>query len=235
MDRVKTGIPGMDELLGGGFLEGAQVVVAGGSGTGKTIFGLQYLYNGATQFDDPGALIVLEESPRNISWNMKNFGWDLTSLIKQNKIGVYRFSKYDPSQFKDKFSEQVAEIKSLIESIGAKRVVIDSITTLSVWMAEEWLIRYNLFMLIDVLRSMGVTSVLTAESREGDKYSLGRFDVEEYVADGGIKLILKPPNRIMYIRKMRGIKHDMRLHPYEISDHGIVVHYDQEVMWESIQ
>lgn len=234
MARIKTGIPGLDELLGGGFLEGAQVLLAGGCGTGKTIFGLQYLYKGAADYEEPGVLIMLEESPLNVWWNMRSFGWDLTDMEEKGLLKIYRFTRYSPEVFQQKFDEEIAKVKKIVEEIGAKRLVIDSISTFGVWMQELWRIRYNLFKLIDVLRGLNVTSLLITETKEGDKHALSTFGVEEYVADGVIKLILKPPNRIMYIRKMRGLKHDMRPHPYQITDEGIVINPHEEVLWEAI-
>ena len=78
MARVPTGIPGLDSLIEGGFLEGSSILVAGGAGTGKTILSTQYIYNGAAEYNEPGIYITLEEGATNLWWNMKNFHWNLT-------------------------------------------------------------------------------------------------------------------------------------------------------------
>ena len=92
MERTKTGIPGLDELLNGGIPKGSNVLVAGGAGTGKTILTTQYLYNGATKYGEAGLFVTLEGNVRDIAWNMESFQWDIKSLQDQGMLTIYRLN-----------------------------------------------------------------------------------------------------------------------------------------------
>ena len=102
MDRVRTGVKGVDELLEGGIPEGSAVLLTGGSGTGKTIFALQYLYEGAKTYEEPGVFITLEGNVKNITWNMENFNWDIKKLQDKSMLKIYRLNRiftYKPRHF----------------------------------------------------------------------------------------------------------------------------------------
>ncbi len=234
MPRVRTGIPGLDELIEGGFVESSSVLVSGGAGSGKTIFAMQYIYKGAEQYAEPGIYISMEEGATNLWWNMKNFRWNLTKYEQDGMIKLYRVGMIEPSEFAKKFPEEIEKIKNMVSEMGAKRLVIDSTTAFGMWMGEMSQIRYSLFKLTDELKELKCTSVLTAETLGGrDQFS--RFGVEEFVTDSIISLYQKPPQRVMYIKKMRGSKHNQKPHPYEITDSGITIYPKEEVMWESLK
>ena len=233
MARVETGITGLDELIEGGFLESSSVLVAGGPGCGKTIFGMQYIYKGAADYGEPGIFISMEEGATNLWWNMKNFRWNLAKYEQEGLIKLYRVGLIEPSQFAQRFDEEIEKIKQMVNETGAKRLVLDSTTAFGMWMQEESQLRYNLFKLSDELKELKCTTVLTAETLGGkDQYS--RFGVEEFVADAVIALYFKPPQRALFVRKMRGTKHDAKPHPYTISDNGITVSPREEILWESL-
>jgi KaiC/GvpD/RAD55 family RecA-like ATPase len=234
MARVKSGIPGLDELIEGGFVEGSSVLVAGGAGTGKTIFAMQYIYKGAEQYAEPGIYISMEEGATNIWWNMKNFRWNLTKYEQENMIKLYRVGMIKPSEFAEKFQDEIDKIKTMVSEMGAKRLVIDSTTAFGMWMGDVSNIRYSLFKLADELKDLKCTAVLTAETLGGrDQFS--RFGVEEFVTDAIIALYFKPPQRIVFVKKMRGTRHDQRPHSYEITDSGITIDPREEVLWESLK
>jgi KaiC/GvpD/RAD55 family RecA-like ATPase len=234
MERIQTGIPGVDELVGGGFLEGSSVLVAGGAGTGKTIFATQFIYKGAEQYNDPGIYITLEEGETNIWWNMKNFQWNLTKYQNENLIKLYKVGVIEPEEFATRFSDEIDKIKSMVDEMGAKRLVIDSTTAFGMWMGGEARMRYSLFKLSDELKKMKCTTLLTAETL-GRRDQFSRFGVEEFITDTVVALYFKPPQRAILIRKMRGTKHDQKIHPYRISDQGITVSPKEEVLWESLK
>jgi len=234
MIRIRSGIPGLDELIEGGFVESSNVLISGGAGTGKTIFAMQYIYKGAEDYGEPGIYISMEEGATNIWWNMKNFRWNLTKYEQEGMIKLYRVGMIEPAEFAKRFPEEIEKIKKMVTDMGAKRLVIDSTTAFGMWMGETSQIRYSLFKLGDELKELKCTSVLTAETLGGrDQFS--RFGVEEFVSDAIVSLYFKPPQRVMFVKKMRGSKHNQRPHPYEITDNGIVVFPKEEVMWESLK
>ncbi len=234
MARVPTGIPGLDELIQGGFLEGATILVSGGAGTGKTILATQYIYNGAAQYGEPGIYITMEEGATNLWWNMKSFKWNLTKYEQDNLIKIYKVGMIEPAEFAKKFSEEIDRIKSMVEKMDAKRLVIDSTTAFGMWMGSESQIRYSLFKLAEELKEMKCTTIMTAETLGGrDQFS--RFGVEEFIADGVIVLYFMPPQRALFVRKMRGTKHDQKVHPYVIGPKGIEINAKEEVLWESLK
>ncbi|MEM4222107.1 MAG: ATPase domain-containing protein [archaeon] len=232
--RVPSGIPGLDELIEGGFLEGASILVSGGTGTGKTIFALQYIYKGAEVYGEPGIYISLEEGPTNIWWNMRAFRWNLTKYEQENLIKIYKLSLFEPKRFAEKFDEEIEKIKKIVDAMNAKRLVVDSTTAFGMWVPSEAELRYNLFKLSEELKEMKCTTILTSETfGQRDQYS--RFGIEEFIADGVISLYFLPPQRALFIRKMRGTKHNQKIHPYEITENGIVVNPKEEILWESLK
>lgn len=234
MARVPTGIAGFDELIEGGFLEGSSILVAGGAGTGKTIFSTQYIYKGAEKYGEPGIYITLEEGATNLWWNMKAFRWNITKYEQEGLMKIYRVGMIEPQEFARRFNDEIDKIKNMVEDMNAKRLVIDSTTAFGMWMGSESEIRYSLFKLIDELKSLKVTTILTAET-EGQRDQFSRFGVEEFVTDGVIALYFMPPNRSLFVRKMRGTKHDPKVHPYSIGENGIEVNPKEEILWESLR
>lgn len=233
MNRTPTGIGGLDELLGGGYLPGSSILVAGGSGTGKTIFSTQFIYKGAEQYKEPGIYITLEEGSKNIWWNMKSFHWNITKLQQENLVKIYRFGMFSPKEFALKFDEELEKIKRMVEEMGAKRLVIDSTTTIGMFMENEAEVRYNLFKLIDEMKKLDCTTLLIAET-EGKRDEFSRFGVEEFVVDGLLALYFMPPLRCILIRKMRGINHDKKVHPFEITEYGVEINPTEQILWESL-
>jgi len=232
--RVQTGIPGLDDLTEGGFLEGSSILISGGTGTGKTILSTQYIYNGANEYKEPGIYITLEEGATNIWWNMRNFKWDLTKHENEGLIKLYRVGMLKPKTFATKFEDEINTIKDMVNDMNAKRLVLDSTTAFGMWMSNDAEIRYSLFKLADELKELKCTCVLTAETL-GKRDQFSRFGVEEFVADALVWLYFKPPLRALHVRKMRGTDHDKKIHPYTISDKGIIVNSREELLWESLR
>lgn len=234
MIRVATGIPGLDELTNGGFLEGSNVLVAGGAGTGKTILAMQFLYKGAEQYNDPGIYITLEEGATNIWWIMKSFHWNMTKLEQEGKIKMYKVGMIEPADFARRFTHEIERIKEMVNELGAKRLVVDSTTAFGMWMPSESHVRYSLFRLAEELKELKCTTLMTAETLGGrDQFS--RFGVEEFISDAVIALYLRPPQRSLLVRKMRGTQHDQKVHPFHIDEKGVSVSPKEEVLWESLR
>lgn len=237
LERTKTGISGLDELIEGGIPKSSSVLVSGGAGSGKTIFAMQYIYNGAKLYKEPGVYVTLETNVKNIVWNMQNFDWDIKKFQDQKLLSVYRLKLSALAEKKDvieKINEELEIISKMVKEINAKRLVIDSTTAFGVWFNENEL-RSVLFQFTDSLKDLDCTTLLTAETR-GTKSEFSAFGVEEFVTDGVISLHFVPPNRSLIVRKMRGTNHDKSVHPFEIiSKEGIKVSPRETILWEAIR
>lgn len=241
MGRVKTAIPGFDELIEGGYVENDVILVTGGPGAGKTTFGVQYLVGGALQYNEPGVLVVMEETPSRIIRDMWRFGWDIEKLVAQKKIKIiyanpFKYTKFvkNPEtpigviEASRNISEIFKQIQTEVEAIKAKRLFIDSITSLKV-SSDDTEVRHVVSEFIKNLEFLDCTTLMTSEI-----YGKQAFNVEEYLSAGVIRLHVFRVGgsrvRAIEILKMRGVKHDETLHPYDIQEKGIVVHTNETVM-----
>lgn len=222
--RIKTGIPGLDEIMHGGIPQGQTVLIAGTAGTGKTILSSQYIFMGATTYKEPSVYLSFEESPESIKKNALNFGMDFGPL---EKSGIFSFVKYDPYHADDISTH----LEGKIRDIGAKRVVIDSVSALNFYLREDTNFRRMLFSLSSVLQKLNCTTFLISEILP-ESPGLSRSGVAEFVADSAIVLYYKRVDsafsRAIQVWKMRGSSHSERLHPYKITDKGIVVFPKEE-------
>jgi KaiC/GvpD/RAD55 family RecA-like ATPase len=239
MRRITTGINGLDELLEGGLPQGRCFLVSGGTGTGKTIFCMQFLMDGA-QHDESGVYITLDERPELIREDMLRFGWNIRKFEDESKlkiidgtvakIGVPSQEEYSMPATGFDLDKLLMEIMKAISKIKAKRVVIDSIPALGVNFENEHEIRKAVLKLTYMLSRTGVTTILTTEIDDTKQFS--KYGVEEFVSDGVIVLyymgIGAQSNRTMHIRKMRATKHSEFIHPMEISAVGIKIHKIEE-------
>ena len=230
-ERVDSGTPGFNELINGGFMPQSQVLLSGEAGTGKTIFSLQYLLAGA-KANEPGLYITLDEPEVNLAWNMRNFGWDFDKLAQDKLFSVYHMNVFKEGNVFEKINAEMGQIEEEIEAIGAKRVVIDSVTAFSIWTGDNQLLRLMMSSTLDLLRRKHCTSMLPCEALHNES---SRFGVEDFLCDAVVMLYTMPQLRALRVKKMRGTKHDKSIHPYEITDHGIEVDAKQQVMWEAIK
>ncbi|UZE92292.1 MAG: circadian clock protein KaiC [Methanosarcinales archaeon] len=240
-ERVLTGIPGFDELCHGGLIRNRTYLLSGTSGAGKSIFALQYLYNGAIKYNEPGIYVATEERPAEIRQNALNFGWDLKALEDENKlalidacaakIGVPSKEKYVDVRPLDMRS-MMDQLITIQEKINAKRAVVDSSTSIGFYLMQDLgKIRLELLKLSTTLEILGLTSLLTCEVIDGSQIS--RFDVENFVTEGTIAIYYKRSENVrtrsIEVYKMRGTDHSHKIHPFEITPKGIVVHPKEEV------
>ncbi len=238
--RVPTGVEGFDELCGGGFIKDRTYLISGTSGAGKTIFTLQFLYNGITKYGENGIFVATEERPEQIRENALMFGWDFKKLEDEGrlaiidaastKIGIPSQEKYVDVRPFDMRS-MMDQIIMIQEEIDAKRAVIDSTTSIGFYLQDPAKIRVELLKLSTTLEILGLTSLMTSEIVDDDHPS--RFGVENFVTEGTIALYYKRMENVrvrsMEIYKMRGSDHSKKIHPYDITGDGIVVHPHEEV------
>ena len=216
IERVPSGIIGLDRLMEGGFVKGSSNLVSGSAGTGKTIFCSQFIWEGLKR-GESCMFITLEERPEDILGDIERFGWDFQKYIDEKKL----FLMYkDPFQITDITSPLLDEIKEK----DVQRVAIDSTAVFGMYYKEPFEIRKQLLKLLNGLKDTGVTSVLTSELTE-QPVTLAKFGVEEFVADGVIILhfvgIGGESFANLQIRKMRRTKHANSWLPMKVTNNGL--------------
>lgn len=239
-NRAPTGIEGFDVLCQGGLIRNRAYLVSGGCGAGKTIFTLQFLYNGIKKYEENGIFVATEERPKQIRENALAFGWDLKDLEDEGKLAFIdatsaklnlksREKYVDVRPFDMKF--MIDQIISIQGEINAKRAVVDSSTSMAFFIQDIPKIRIELLKLSTTMKVLGMTSLLTCEIV--DESNPNRFGVENFVTDGVIAMYFKREGNervhSLEIYKMRGSAHSNRLHPHEITSEGIVVHPHDEI------
>ncbi|MFO7576702.1 MAG: circadian clock protein KaiC [Pelovirga sp.] len=227
MLKSPTGIKGLDEITGGGLPQGRPTLVCGGTGCGKTLLAMEFLIRGATEYNEPGVFVSFEERSEELTKNFVSLGFDLNALVADNKI-AFDYIHIDRSEIEEtgEYDLQGLFIRLgyAIDSVGAKRVAIDTIEALFSGFANEVILRAELRRLFGFLKSKGVTAVITGE--QGEK-SLTRFGLEEYVADCVIFLNHTVDQQIatrrMRIVKYRGSAHGTNEYPFLIDEQGFSV------------
>jgi circadian clock protein KaiC len=224
MDRVKTGIKGLDEMLCEGLLPQTANLVEGAPGTGKTTIGMQFIYTGITQFDEPGLIITFEEFPQQYYHDAAVFGWDFEKLEKENKLKVIMTS---PEVSRLDVESVGGMIETYAAQMGARRVLVDSITHFERLTQDPVELRLLEYGFINALKREGLTSLLTRESStllgeapEGDGQIA--FVVDTYILLRYVE-IESTIRRALLVLKMRGSDHAKDIRQFEITDHGIEV------------
>jgi len=239
--KIATGIVGLDKMLIGGIVQGRNVLLSGPCGSGKSTLAMQFLYNGAIQYGEPGLYITLEETKEKFYEDMAKFGMDLQLAEKTGKFVFIGGPIANIRSYMDKVDAQVKniveEIQEVIKEKGIKRVVIDSINLLTMLSDTEDDRRKALAMISNALSALGCTSMLLSETKEGTM-DLSRYGIEEFVVDGVIVLYLvRQGSKFVSgitVRKMRGTNHDKEIRYYQITDKGVVV-YPQETVFTNLR
>lgn len=219
-EQLHTGIPGLDDLLQGGLPRGVSVAVAGSSGTGKTVLGLQYLVKGAMDYGEKGLFLTLEETPQQLMANARRFNWDISKLQEQEQIKVV----YMPLS-KMEIDETIIRLGELAKSFGASRLVIDSIYVFLSRIDKAAVLHEKFYSLVTYLNSLNCTTLLISPA--WDLADNGKIEVIHSVVQGTIllKSILTQNRRVRQLElyKMRGVNHAMGNHLLEINSSGIQV------------
>ncbi len=250
MEKTATGITGLDEMLEGGIPTGYTILVAGGPGTGKSTFAMQFLKNGVEQYGENGVYITLEEKPFDMIRNFENYGWDISKIkiisMIPEKASISQETRYvavggeegattntvelSPKKFSIDLVGDI--IRQHVQASNAKRIVIDSLAALSAQLEEPFSIRQEILGLSNLLGSLGCTSLLLTEMPEGQK-GISRYGVEEFIAQGVVALynIRKGSERArgLEILKMRGTKHSQKICMMELANEGFMVYPNENL------
>ena len=227
LEKEATGIPGFDEITLGGLPRGRPTLICGSAGAGKTLFAMEFLVRGAILFDEPGVFMSFEETDEELTKNVASLGFDLNQLIADKKLMLdYVFIERSEIEETGEYNLEglFLRLGHAIDSIGAKRVVLDTLEALFSGLPNEAIIRAELRRLFRWLKDKGVTAVITCERGEG---TLTRYGLEEYVADCVILLDHRVKNQIstrrMRIIKYRGTSHGTNEYPFLIDEKGFSV------------
>jgi KaiC/GvpD/RAD55 family RecA-like ATPase len=254
-EHVPCGIPGLDDLLGGGYPRGRVILITGGPGSGKTLMAMQFLLDGVDRFDERGVFVSLEESKFHLVAEMANFGWDLTKYEKKNQIAIVDASPLRQMSREGDQQEQTLQepekdvrirgaefsiqalstvIRSYVRVTRATRIVVDPITSLSLQFTDVQQRRSAIIDLLDSLIGLGTTSLVTTEiaNQFGLMLSQREIPPEEYLCHGVLVLHNSHVSgrgivSALEIEKMRECKHDRQLHPYTITETGVTVYSER--------
>ncbi|MBT1072843.1 circadian clock protein KaiC [Pelotalea chapellei] len=225
--KAPTGIKGLDEITGGGLPQGRPTLVCGGTGCGKTLLSMEFLVRGALQFDEPGVFMSFEEKSEDLAKNFASLGFDLDDLAARDKLTL-DYVHIDKSEIEETGEYDLEglfiRLGLAIDSIGAKRVVLDTIEALFSGLSNENILRAELRRLFTFLKDKGVTAIVTGE--QGER-TLTRYGLEEYVADCVIflnhSITQQIATRRMRIIKYRGSYHGTNEYPFLIDEQGFSV------------
>jgi len=218
---------GLDEISGGGLPRGRPTLICGGAGCGKTLTAVEFLVRGATQFGEPGVFVAFEETEEELTRNVASLGFDLADLVRRKKL-VLDYVRVERSEIEETGEYNLeglfVRLAHAIDSIGARRVVLDSIEALFAGLPSEGILRGELRRLFQWLKDRDVTAIITGE--RGEK-TLTRHGLEEYVADCVIlldhRVINQLSTRRLRIIKYRGSVHGTNEYPFLINQAGISV------------
>ena len=231
--KIRTGIPGFDLIIDGGLKEGKTIVLSGESGSGKSTFGMQFLYNGALDFEEPGIFVTLSQSPQELIGDFSSYGWDIEKLIEEEKILIIDAR---PFKMNDEYYESgdflyesepfpFTHLNQLIlqgiKKIHAKRLVIDSLSVLSMQYGNQFNTRQGIQKMIQSLDERKCTSIFISENLDS------RTPPEWYAASGIVILNHIQKTNIMersiQVIKMRGTRHSEQIYPIRFNENGYQV------------
>jgi len=227
LPKSKTGIQGLDEITGGGLPKGRPTLICGGAGCGKTLLAMEFLVRGATQFNEPGIFMAFEENAKDLTKNVASLGFDLKDLIARKKIVldfVYVGDREIETSGEFDLEGLFIRLGHAIDSIGAKRVVLDTIEALFSRLPNQRILRAELHRLFRWLKEKGVTAIITGERGED---TLTRQGLEEYISDCVIVLDHRVSDQVssrrLRVVKYRGSTHGTNEYPFLIDEDGISV------------
>jgi KaiC/GvpD/RAD55 family RecA-like ATPase len=236
MERVTSGVEGLDDKMEGGFFLGSSNLLTGKTGTGKTIFAASFLYKGAMQ-GEPGVYVTTEQRDVDVKADIEAmFGWDLPGLEKKKLLKFVSIkpalptkgiAQEDMARLVKSYVYNISDsILEAVKAVNAKRVVLDSVSFIEMFIKDEYLARAALMQMVETLKEAGVTSVLTGTVPETSE-ALSGGGIVEYIVDTVVKMEFVPVaeefKRTLTIRKMRRTDHSTLIHPIDITPDGLKV------------
>ncbi len=224
IERIPTGVPGLDNLLEGGFPHPSTILLTGNSGTGKTVLGLQYLYNGVKQEDQPGIYLSVQAHQTDVTWYCSKFNLDIAELQEERELVVsnYEIPQYEQFHSKTAAREINKKLGRIIDSVNAKRIVIDSITPFGYLSNSKADYRELLYKISQKLKEEECTTIMISSGSQKEK--LTPFEVEPYLADGVIKLSKEEKGRkrkrTLHINKMTATRTPLEDINFNLSEEG---------------
>jgi len=225
--KTPTGVEGLDEITEGGFPQGRPTLICGGAGCGKTLLSMQFLIKGITDYNEPGVFMSFEEPSRDLSLNVQSLGFDLEKLKAEKKL-VVDYVRVERAEIEETGEYDLdglfVRLNYAIDTVKAKRVVLDTIEALFAGLDNQAILRAELRRLFHWLKEKGVTAIITGERGEA---TLTRQGLEEYVSDCVIildhRVIEQVSTRRLRIIKYRGSTHGTNEYPFLIDEDGISV------------
>jgi RecA-superfamily ATPases implicated in signal transduction len=227
IEKAPTGIPGLDEVTSGGLPAGRPTLICGSAGCGKTLMAMEFLVRGATEYGEPGVFVTFEEQPEELTQNVRSLGFDLEELERQGlllieHIHVERSEIEETGEYD--LEGLFIRLGFAIDTIGAKRIVLDTLEILFGGLDNESILRSEIRRLFRWLKERGMTAVITGERGEG---ALTRQGLEEYISDCVILLDHRVNDQLatrrMRVVKYRGSLHGTNEYPFLIDERGIEV------------
>lgn len=244
MERISTGVYGLDELIEGGYFKGSCVLITGKTGTGKTLFSASFVYSGAL-LGEKAVYITTEETEEDLIEDVQSTfkDWYFKEQVENGLIKVVSIkpvlldtNEIEMSRFLKLYIHSILEnLKKYASEEEIKRVVIDSVSMIELFLKDPYIAKVGLSLLIDALKKLKVTSILTGTIEEGSE-KLSGSGIIEFIVDGVIKLDFVPVTeefqRTLVIRKMRRTNHSTLVHPFQITPSGIRVLKPEEISEE---
>jgi circadian clock protein KaiC len=224
MERVKTGIPGLDEMLQGGFVPQTANLIEGAPGTGKTTLGMQFIHHGIVACGEPGLILTFEEFPQQYYRDSANFGWDFRHMEQEGKLRIVMTS---PEVSKADLEQVGGRIEKLVAEIGARRVLVDSLSHFERLSENSAHLRAIVYGFVNALKREGLTAVLTRENAALLGETEETDDAIAFLVDSYTLLryveIESSIHKALLVLKMRGSNHDKGIRQFEITSRGIEV------------
>ena len=224
LQRVPTGIVGLDEMIQGGFLPKSANLIEGAPGTGKTTLGMHFIHHGITSCDEPGLILTFEEFPQQYYKDAANFGWDFKQYEAENRLRILMTS---PEVTRADLQRISGRIENLTDSLGAKRILVDSLSHFERLTNDPVELRQITFQFINGLKRMGLTAILTREntallgetpdSEEDLAFVVDSYTMLRYVEIQGAV------HKALLVLKLRGSNHDKDIRQFAVTGQGIEV------------
>jgi len=224
MERVKTGVPGLDQMLHGGLLPETATLVEGAPGTGKSTLGMQFIHYGIVECDEPGIILTFEQFPQQYYRDAASFGWDFQRLEEEGKLKIIMTS---PEVSRVDLERAGGQIEQLAREMGARRIVVDSLSHFERLADDPVQLRQLVYGFINGLKREGLTAILTRESPALLGEAEGHDEGLAFLADTYILLryveMDSAIHKALLVLKMRGSDHDKDIRQYTITPNGIQV------------